>query len=258
MVRDKSFVFSAIFPDSKKGLEGLTRAMERLSPWPYSTVEYYCRDVQADKIAALLGEKKSVFLAGALQKELRLNPCSLEKEVRKKAVGALAECFRFARQAGAGGVLVSSGQRPENEKDDPESLKYLADSLEQLHGVEPELPIGINIHFMNIYTVLCAKRNKLLGGKAFLAPQSPLFRGHGLFYREIIVIFKVAVPKSDILELPHLSSNILYLSLDQDYLILNQDHLSLDQDYLSLKKVFRLIYKADLSGEKGFRLSEKH
>jgi sugar phosphate isomerase/epimerase len=141
VVKDKAFVFSAIFPGSKTGPAGLKRALDLLSPWNYSTVEYYCQNISPGKAASLLAGKKSVFLAGARQKAEGLNPCSLDSETRRKAVQGLEECFHFAREAGAASVLISSGQRPDSENDDGECLKLLLDSLETLYRAEPGLSI---------------------------------------------------------------------------------------------------------------------
>jgi sugar phosphate isomerase/epimerase len=141
MVNSKSFVLSASFPGSKKGCGGLKKALDTIAPYHFTTIEYYSQDVSAGKVARLMEGRRSIFLAGALQKAAGLNPCALDKDIRGKAVAELGECFRFARQAGAGALMLSSGPRPEHEADDPQCLLYLADSLEKLHKLEPGLPI---------------------------------------------------------------------------------------------------------------------
>jgi sugar phosphate isomerase/epimerase len=85
--------------------------------------------------------RQTVFLAGARQKAEGLNPCSPDRDIRKKAVASLGECFHFARQAGASAVMLSSGARPDDERDDNECFSLLADSLACLHRLEPDLPI---------------------------------------------------------------------------------------------------------------------
>ncbi|MDR0758842.1 MAG: sugar phosphate isomerase/epimerase [Treponema sp.] len=119
----------------------MKKALDAIAPWHFTTVEYYSEGVSAGKVSRLMEGRRSIFLAGALQKAAGLNPCALDKDVRDKAVAELGECFRFARQAGAGAVMLSSGPRPEHESDDPQCLLYLRDSLERLHKLEPELPI---------------------------------------------------------------------------------------------------------------------
>jgi hypothetical protein len=141
MVKSKSFVLSASFPSSKKGYDGLKKALDIITPYHFTTIEYYSEDVSADKVSLLMEGRRSIFLAGARQKAAGLNPCALDKDVRDKAVAELGECFRFARQAGAAALMLSSGPRPEHESDDPQCLIYLADSLESLHKLEPDLPI---------------------------------------------------------------------------------------------------------------------
>ena len=141
MIKAKSIVLSAVFPGSKKGPDGIRHALELLVPWGIGTIEYYNTDVSTDRMAALMEGKRSIFLAGARQKAENLNPCSLDRVVREKAVTGLGECFHYARQAGAAAVMLSSGARPANEKDDAECLKLLADSLSRLHEFEPQLPI---------------------------------------------------------------------------------------------------------------------
>jgi sugar phosphate isomerase/epimerase len=141
MVNSKSFVLSASFPGSKKGYEGLKKALDATAPYHFTTLEYYSEGVSADKVSLLMDGRRSIFLAGARQKAAGLNPCALDKDVRGKAVAELGECFRFARQAGAAALMLSSGPRPEHETDDPQCLLYLEDSLEKLHKLEPDLPI---------------------------------------------------------------------------------------------------------------------
>jgi sugar phosphate isomerase/epimerase len=140
-LKEKSFVLSAAFPGSKRGLKGLRRALDLLAPYRFSAIEYYCEEVSPGQAAALLAGKTSVFLAGARQKMAGLNPCALDRETREKAVAELGECFHFAREAGAAAVMLSSGSRPPGEADDALCLAYLADSLHRLHRVEPELPM---------------------------------------------------------------------------------------------------------------------
>ena len=141
MIKARSFVLSAAFPGSKKGIDGIRNALELLAPWGIDTIEYYNADVSPDRIAVLMQGKRSVFLAGARQKMENLNPCSLDPDVREKAVAGLGECFHYARQAGASAIMLSSGGRPADEKDDAECLRLLADSLCRLHALEGDLPI---------------------------------------------------------------------------------------------------------------------
>jgi hypothetical protein len=141
MLKEKSFVLSAAFPGSKKGVESLRYALNMLSPYHFSTIEYYCEEVSPGQAAVLLTGKKSIFLAGARQKNAGLNPCACDRKTREKAIAELGECFHFAREAGAAAVMLSSGSRPPNEADDVLCLEYLADSLHRLHRMEPELPM---------------------------------------------------------------------------------------------------------------------
>jgi hypothetical protein len=141
MIKSKSFVLSATFPGSKKGIDGIRHALELLAPWEIDTIEYYNTSVSPDRIAALMQGKQSIFLSGSRQKTENLNPCSLNRDIREKAIAGLGECFHYARQAGATAVMLSSGGRPASEKDDAECLNLLIDSLSRLHKLEPDLPI---------------------------------------------------------------------------------------------------------------------
>ena len=141
MIKAKSFVLSATFPGSKKGTDGIRRALELLAPFGIDIIEYYNMDVSPDRIASLMQGKRNIFLAGARQKMENLNPCSLDANIREKAIACLGECFHYARRAGASAVMVSSGGRPASERDDAECLRLLMDSLKRLHGLEPGLPI---------------------------------------------------------------------------------------------------------------------
>lgn len=129
----KSFVLSATFPSSKNSLDGFQTALEFIKPFDYSMIEYYYENCDPESIRTLLGDYKSVFLGAALQKSQNLNLCSIKADDRKKAISALTECFLFARQAGSEYVLINSGSRPDQEKDDELCLKYLADSISELH-----------------------------------------------------------------------------------------------------------------------------
>ena len=129
----KSFVLSAAFPSSRNSLDGLQRALDYIKPYDFSMVEYYCENSDAENIRDILRDYRSIFLGAALQKFQNLNLCSKNAGDRKKAVDALAECFRFARQAGSEFVLINSGTRPEQEKDDAVCLSYLKDSIIELH-----------------------------------------------------------------------------------------------------------------------------
>ena len=141
MVEHKSFVLSASFPGSRKGVDEFRRAVETLASRHISTLEYYNESLSPAKAASILNGKRSIFLAGARQKAENLNPCSSDRETRARAVERLTACFHFARQAGAAAVMLSSGPRPADEAQDPECLSWLADSLEKLHQAEPDLPI---------------------------------------------------------------------------------------------------------------------
>lgn len=208
MVKDRSFVISAILPSSKSGPEGLKKALDLLSPFDYSTVEYYCQNISPDQAAALLGGKRSIFLAGARQKGEGLNPCSLDREERERAVKSLSECFHFAQQAGACAVMLSSGQRPDNEKDDAEALKVLAGSLERLHNAEPCLPILLEPGDRDV------EYRHLLGYSPVAADFAASCRGSGLPFSLILDISHAAQLGED----PYESWRILKPYCDQVHL----------------------------------------
>ncbi len=130
---NKSFVLLSAFPSSKDGFEMLKNAVESIKPYDFSMIEYYCENCNSDRIRKLFEEHQSVFLAAALQKEKGLSLCTPIAADRRTAINALAECFRFARQAGAKSVLLNSGRRPEQEEYDEECLRYLKDSICELH-----------------------------------------------------------------------------------------------------------------------------
>lgn len=129
----KSFVLSSAFPSSKTSLDGFKRAIEFIKPFDFSIIEYYCENCDTESVRTLLGDYQSVFLGAALQKSQNLNLCSIEAADRKTAVNALVESFLFARQAGSEYVLINSGARPEQEKDDILCLNYLKESISELH-----------------------------------------------------------------------------------------------------------------------------
>lgn len=141
MLINKSFVLLSSFPSSKTGFDTLKRAVEFIKPYDFSMVEYYCENCDADHVRNLMGGYRSVFLAAALQKDQALNLCAPAAEDRKKAVNVLAECFRFARQAGAEAVLINSGTRPDNDEQDALCLEYLKDSVCELHHRVSGIPI---------------------------------------------------------------------------------------------------------------------
>ena len=129
----KSITLSAFFPSSKTNPERLKKALSEIEQFDISTVEYYIEGCSADKIGNLLGGWESVFLSAVLQKQCNLNPSSDDMAERKKAVELLSDNMRFAEQAGAKYVLLNSGARPADEKKDGECIKYLRESLCELH-----------------------------------------------------------------------------------------------------------------------------
>ncbi len=129
----KSFVLLSAFPSSKNGFNEMKNAVELVKPYDFSVIEYYCEKCDTNQISNLLDGYQSVFLAAALQKAQGYNLCTSIADDRRKSVDAMAECFRFARQAGAKSVLINSGPRPEKEEDDEVCLKYLEDSICELH-----------------------------------------------------------------------------------------------------------------------------
>lgn len=138
---EKSLVLSAVFPSSRTGPAGLERALGCIAPYGIRTVEYYCEGGSPGDVSGLLRGKRSVFLGGARQKALDLNPCSFEREERELAVGQLAECIRFAHEAGADAFMLSSGRRPSRREDDRACLELLEDSILRIHRAQPELRI---------------------------------------------------------------------------------------------------------------------
>ncbi len=137
----KSFVLSAAFPSSRNSASGLQKAIDFIKPFDFAMIEYYCENCDAESVRTLMGDFRSVFLGAALQKSQNLNLCSKSAGDRKKAVDALTECFKFARQAGSEYVLINSGARPEQEKDDVICLNYLKESVSELHHREADIKI---------------------------------------------------------------------------------------------------------------------
>lgn len=129
----KSFVLSATFPSSRNSLDEFQKAFEFIRPFDFSTIEYYCENCDPQSIHTALGNYRSVFLGAALQKAENLNLSSKEAADRKRAVEMLADCFLFAKQAGSEHVLINSGARPEDERDDALCLSYLKESICELH-----------------------------------------------------------------------------------------------------------------------------
>lgn len=137
----KSFVLSAAFPSSRSSVAELQKAIDFIKPFDFTMIEYYCENCDADSVRGLMGNYRSVFLGAALQKSQSFNLCSKNAADRKKAVNALAESFKFARQAGSEYVLINSGARPEQEKDDAICLSYLKESISELHHRAAEIKI---------------------------------------------------------------------------------------------------------------------
>jgi len=137
----KSFVLSATFPSSKSSASGLQKAVDFIKPFDFTIIEYYCENCDAERVRNILGNYKSVFLGAALQKTQNLNLCTKNAADRKRAVDELTECFKFARQAGSESVLINSGMRPDEEKDDKLCLSYLKDSIIELHQRVPDINI---------------------------------------------------------------------------------------------------------------------
>ncbi len=138
---NKSFVLLSAFPSSKTGFEPLKKAVEFIKPYDFSIVEFYCENCDTDHVRRLMDGYRGVFLAAALQKDQGLNLCTSAAGDRKKAVNVLAECLRFARQAGAESVLINSGTRPDNNEEDSLCLEYLRDSVCELHHRVSDIPI---------------------------------------------------------------------------------------------------------------------
>lgn len=141
MIRETSLVLSAAFPSSKSREDGLAEALAQIEPYGVACVEYYCEGCKPERVRSLLDGISGIFLAGARQKAMNLNPSSRDADVREFAVRQMEECFHFARETGARAVMMSSGTRPENERDDTECLKHLEDSIFRLHRTEPDLEI---------------------------------------------------------------------------------------------------------------------
>jgi len=137
----KSYVLTATFPSAKTSLERLRVALGILGEFDVSVIEYYSEDRSADKIANMLGKRESIFLSGTMQKQQNLIPCSTDASERKKAVDIIADSMKFARQAGARSVMISSGARPDDEKMDAECLKCFSESVCELHRLAGDVDI---------------------------------------------------------------------------------------------------------------------
>ena len=74
---------------------------------------------------------KSIYLGAMAAKQKNLNLSSLNKDLREESVQEMKKCIDDAYFYNSYSILINSGRRPENEKDQI-AYEYLKKSLEEL------------------------------------------------------------------------------------------------------------------------------
>ena len=128
---DKSIVLTALVPAARKDEAVFLKTVDRFAGLGVKTLEYACPLDEAAGRGKQLAQRglDGVFLAATFQKEGQQNLASPVKEEHAQALSACKSYLDAAIQAGAKGVLITSGRYPDDPAQESEAWQALEDSL---------------------------------------------------------------------------------------------------------------------------------
>jgi len=129
----KSIVLPAFFPSSMENTQHFLNTIKTLKNYDICSIEFYYKgnDRKTIKEYLISHDIKSIYLGAMAAKQKNLNLSSPDKELREESVYEMKKCIDDAYFYGSNSLLINSGRRPENEKDEI-AYKYLKKSLEEL------------------------------------------------------------------------------------------------------------------------------
>ena len=143
-IMKKSFVLTSALPSATNNPDLFMKAVEKLSSFNVSTVEFFCNFDLSCHYRYILEQysMKGIFLAAAYQKKNGLSLCSVDESTRETAVSATYRCFDAGKNAGADCVLITSGYYP-GEKFEEKSWNKLKKSIRELSDAYPGMEITL-------------------------------------------------------------------------------------------------------------------
>ena len=129
----KSIVLPAFFPSSMENTQHFLNVIKTLRNYDISSIEFYYKgnDRKTIKEYLISHDIKNIYLGAMAAKQKNLNLSSPNKELREESVQEMKKCIDDAYFYGTSSLLLNSGRRPENEKDEI-AYEYLKKSLEEL------------------------------------------------------------------------------------------------------------------------------
>ncbi len=129
----KSIVLPAFFPSSMENAQHFLNAIRALKNYDICSIEFYYKGNDRKTIQEYLvsHDIKSIYLGAMAAKQKNLNLSSQNKELKEESVQEMKKCIDDAYFYGTSSLLLNSGRRPENEKDEI-AYEYLKKSLEEL------------------------------------------------------------------------------------------------------------------------------
>jgi len=129
----KSIVLPAFFPSSMENVKYFLDAIETLEDYDICSVEFYYKGNDQKTVREYLINHniKSIYLGAMAAKQKNLNLSSPDKELREESVYEMKKCIDDAYFYGSNSLLINSGRRSENGKNEI-AYKYLKKSLEEL------------------------------------------------------------------------------------------------------------------------------
>ena len=129
----KSIVLPAFFPSSMENAQHFLNAIRALKNYDIDSIEFYYKgnDRKTIKEYLIFHNIKTIYLGAMAAKQKNLNLSSTNKELREESVQEMKKCIDDAYFYGSKSLLINSGRRPENEKDEI-AYEYTKKSLEEL------------------------------------------------------------------------------------------------------------------------------
>ncbi len=130
---EKSIVLPAFFPSSMENAQHFLKAIKTLKKYDICFIEFYYKgnDKKIIKEYLISHDIKNIYLGAMAAKQKNLNLSSPKKELREESVQEMKKCIDDAYFYNSYSILINSGRRPENEKDQI-AYEYLKKSLEEL------------------------------------------------------------------------------------------------------------------------------